>query len=274
MDGDYYRVLGLPRVATTSEIKARYKQLAKRYHPDHEGDTATMSRINQAYQVLADPRLRFEYNKTVFAHQETPLKAKPASQNIQQNKTSYQTDYPRNQIPRRRPLSSLIFSPIGAVIMLLLITIVLSVVHETGSKGTVTLDTSGSPNSASAAVGNSAQSPTSTTSVSSLGTVNQSAGSAINNNYSLTGPSQPTASGGVNAPSCLNQVSTNYQQASQLEREITITEMRLSRLASGQGFGGDYISNGATSRYYDNLYSKLQTYESELDNTGSTNANC
>lgn len=34
---------------TLEEVKARYKQLAKQYHPDLGGDTATMQQINRAY---------------------------------------------------------------------------------------------------------------------------------------------------------------------------------------------------------------------------------
>ena len=34
---------------TLEEVKAKYKQLAKQYHPDLGGDTATMQQINRAY---------------------------------------------------------------------------------------------------------------------------------------------------------------------------------------------------------------------------------
>lgn len=34
---------------TIDEVKARYKQLAKEYHPDHGGDNATMQAINTEY---------------------------------------------------------------------------------------------------------------------------------------------------------------------------------------------------------------------------------
>lgn len=36
---------------TIDEVKARYKQLAKQYHPDCGGDTATMQAINVEYSV-------------------------------------------------------------------------------------------------------------------------------------------------------------------------------------------------------------------------------
>ena len=38
-------VLGLPANATRSQIKRRYRALAKRYHPDRGGDQRQMQRI-------------------------------------------------------------------------------------------------------------------------------------------------------------------------------------------------------------------------------------
>ena len=51
-------VLDLPADATLQELKARYKQLAKRHHPDlHGGDKKAEERlklINEAYTYLMD----------------------------------------------------------------------------------------------------------------------------------------------------------------------------------------------------------------------------
>jgi curved DNA-binding protein CbpA len=62
---DYYRVLGLSIDATSSQIKTRYKVLAKKYHPDHNGNDKVMSLINEAYAVLSNPRLRYQYNQSL-----------------------------------------------------------------------------------------------------------------------------------------------------------------------------------------------------------------
>lgn len=60
---DYYQILGLAQGASTSEIRARYKVLAKKHHPDHDGDNNLMGLINEAYRVLSDPKLRLKYNQ-------------------------------------------------------------------------------------------------------------------------------------------------------------------------------------------------------------------
>ena len=44
--------LGLAPGAPPAEIRRRYRRLAMRHHPDRGGDTATLQRINDAYQRL------------------------------------------------------------------------------------------------------------------------------------------------------------------------------------------------------------------------------
>jgi len=46
-----------PTPETLEELKAQYKQLAKKHHPDRGGDTATMQAINAEYDGLF-PRLK------------------------------------------------------------------------------------------------------------------------------------------------------------------------------------------------------------------------
>ena len=69
MDKDYYRTLGVLDDAEDIVIKAAYKALAQRYHPDKwtgSKDEATrrMTEINEAYSVLSDPKKRSEYDST------------------------------------------------------------------------------------------------------------------------------------------------------------------------------------------------------------------
>ena len=63
MAKNYYAVLGLLPTAEQVVIKAAYKALAQRYHPDKfRGDPAVarsrMEALNEAYQVLSNPQWR------------------------------------------------------------------------------------------------------------------------------------------------------------------------------------------------------------------------
>jgi DnaJ-domain-containing protein 1 len=45
-------VLGLPPTATPHQIKRRYRELAKKHHPDRGGNSREMQRVIAAYQFL------------------------------------------------------------------------------------------------------------------------------------------------------------------------------------------------------------------------------
>lgn len=64
---DYYATLGIPRNATDKDIKAAYRKLARRYHPDvNPGDKSAEARfkeINEAYEVLVDAGKRRKYDQ-------------------------------------------------------------------------------------------------------------------------------------------------------------------------------------------------------------------
>ena len=65
---DYYKVLGVGRKATASEIKKAFKRLARKCHPDlNPGNRAAedqFKRITEAYEVLSDPEKRRRYDLT------------------------------------------------------------------------------------------------------------------------------------------------------------------------------------------------------------------
>ncbi len=66
---DHYATLGVARDAEAIVIRAAYKALSQRYHPDkcppdeHEAAHRRMSEINEAFDVLGDPLLRRLYDE-------------------------------------------------------------------------------------------------------------------------------------------------------------------------------------------------------------------
>lgn len=59
---DPYAALGLPRTATSAQIKAAYRKLALLYHPDSAGPNPRWHEVNVAYEVLSEPSRRARYD--------------------------------------------------------------------------------------------------------------------------------------------------------------------------------------------------------------------
>lgn len=63
---DYYEVLGLPKNSSLEEIKKAYRNLARKHHPDVDKSTGAEERfkeINEAYQILSDPKKKEAYDR-------------------------------------------------------------------------------------------------------------------------------------------------------------------------------------------------------------------
>src|ERR1043165_8854153 len=62
---DYYKVLGVPRSASTAQIKQAYRSLIKGCHPDINSSpkAAEWTReLNEAYDLLADAQTKRSYD--------------------------------------------------------------------------------------------------------------------------------------------------------------------------------------------------------------------
>ena len=63
---DYYKILGIPRTASASEVKSAYRRLARQRHPDLNGGSEKAARefalIAMAYRTLSDPQERSYYD--------------------------------------------------------------------------------------------------------------------------------------------------------------------------------------------------------------------
>ncbi|XP_057831686.2 LOW QUALITY PROTEIN: chaperone protein dnaJ 11, chloroplastic [Cryptomeria japonica] len=71
--GNLYEILGVSTRACAEEIKAAYRKLARRFHPDAASSDAKVTSarkflcIHDAYALLSDPEARAEYDRRLSA---------------------------------------------------------------------------------------------------------------------------------------------------------------------------------------------------------------
>ena len=66
MSNDLYKVLGVSKSATASELKSAYRKLALQYHPDKNKSKEAEEKfkeINQAYEILGNEQKRKQYDQ-------------------------------------------------------------------------------------------------------------------------------------------------------------------------------------------------------------------
>jgi curved DNA-binding protein CbpA len=113
---DYYAVLNLKPAATQAEIKQRYRELARLYHPDvnHSPDAAQkIKSVNEAHRVLADPDRRALYDAERILNPPAPTRTETAAQRSADRDRSSRPNpaQPSAQDTRRSPAGS---RPAGA----------------------------------------------------------------------------------------------------------------------------------------------------------------
>lgn len=94
---DYYKILGVDTEADSKAIKAAYRKLARKYHPDmnpNDGAEARFKEVAEAYQVLKDKKLRDEFDqlRKYGEQSHNNFRPPPGWTSSQQNQQSSQFD--------------------------------------------------------------------------------------------------------------------------------------------------------------------------------------
>ena len=108
---DYYAIMGVNAKATGDEIKKRYRELARRYHPDvnpRPEAAQKIKEINEAYAVLGDTERRASYDADRFFEARTAATATspPRQSPPSQPPRPAQSARPAGNTPPSRPGNS------------------------------------------------------------------------------------------------------------------------------------------------------------------------
>lgn len=113
----FYDDLNVARNAPTEVIRAAYKALAQKYHPDRNSvdadATKIMAVINAAYETLSDPLKRREYDRCIAeeeAKRSTNSSPQPKTQPIQPKSSEHQAS---NHSPRYEQYVARKKTPLG-----------------------------------------------------------------------------------------------------------------------------------------------------------------
>jgi curved DNA-binding protein CbpA len=98
---DYYTILGLNKNATPEQIKKRFKELAKKYHPDVNKDsnaTQLMQELLEAYYILSDleARIRYDIQYDRYYNQQNSSSYSTKTTNAQSKENKTKQDFKFN----------------------------------------------------------------------------------------------------------------------------------------------------------------------------------
>ena len=89
---DYYKILEIPPHASAQEIKAAYRNMSIKWHPDRNPNqdvTGIMQNINEAYAILKDEVKRARYDREYQQFKEQTYQSYATSQNCSEEESSY-----------------------------------------------------------------------------------------------------------------------------------------------------------------------------------------
>lgn len=96
-----YEILGVSNTATKEEIKKRYRECAKKFHPDKFATASNIEKqkaeekftqINNAYSILSDDEKRKEYDKQFMAERKNLKNGGKNSKKSTENKYTGKTE--------------------------------------------------------------------------------------------------------------------------------------------------------------------------------------
>jgi curved DNA-binding protein len=94
---DYYKILGVGRDASEKEIKAAFRKLARKHHPDvnpgKKEAEARFKEVNEAYEVLGDKEKRKRYDELGANWEAFGRRGAPHSQGAWPGGGSYRVDF-------------------------------------------------------------------------------------------------------------------------------------------------------------------------------------
>ena len=107
---DYYKILNVSPTAGADEIRKAFRTLALKYHPDrNHGDKykeALFRDVQEAYQTLADPKTREEYNYKRWYTRSLGKQKVLVVLNFSDKKAAYQLDKSINTLSAKALISN------------------------------------------------------------------------------------------------------------------------------------------------------------------------
>ena len=94
---DYYAILEIDWQSPPEQVRAAYRRLSKKWHPDlNPGKDVTreMQDINEAYALLKNPEKRARYDKEYLLHQQAP--ERPTEGQAHSQQTHHASDEQHN----------------------------------------------------------------------------------------------------------------------------------------------------------------------------------